>query len=102
MSFRKKLLEARQQRGVFQGDLAKELGTKDSVIGRHEHDEMKPSIEVDAKITEYLDTSLDYLVVKTDLLIDSKILNRIIEIQRLSPEEQKTVFSLMDAYLRDT
>jgi hypothetical protein len=39
---------------------------------------------------------------KTDVLIDSKVLNRIIEIQKLSPDEQKTVFSLLDAFLRDT
>ena len=102
MSFGKRLLEARKRKGVSQEDLAKELGTKGPVIGRYERDEMKPSIEVAAKMAEYLDTSLDYLVGKTDVLIDSKILNRIIEIQRLSPEEQKTVFSLMDAYLRDT
>jgi hypothetical protein len=36
------------------------------------------------------------------VLLDSKILNRIIEIQKLSADEQKTVFSLLDAFLRDT
>jgi hypothetical protein len=53
-------------------------------------------------MAEFLDVSLDYLVGRTDVLIDAKILNRVVEIQRLSPDEQKTVFSLMDAYLRDT
>ncbi|QLH34179.1 MAG: XRE family transcriptional regulator [Cyclobacteriaceae bacterium] len=62
----------------------------------------KPSIEVASKMAELLDVSLDYLVGKTDVLLDSKILNRIIEIQKLSADEQKTVFSLLDAFLRDT
>jgi len=53
-------------------------------------------------MAEQLDVSLDFLVGKTDVLIDSKVLNRIIEIQKLSADEQKTVFSLLDAFLRDT
>lgn len=59
-------------------------------------------IEVASKMAEQLDVSLDFLVGKTDVLIDSKVLNRIIEIQKLSADEQKTVFSLLDAFLRDT
>ena len=57
---------------------------------------------VASKMSELLDVSLDYLVGKTDVLLDSKILNRIIEIQKLSPDEQKIVFSLLDAFLGDT
>lgn len=102
MSFGKRLLEARKRKGVSQEDIAKDLGTKGPVIGRYERDEMKPSIDVAAKMAELLDVSLDYLVGKTDVLLDGKVLNRIIEIQKLNTEEQKTVFSLLDAYLRDT
>lgn len=102
MSFGKRLLDARKRKGISQDELAQHLGTKGPVIGRYERDEMKPSIEVASKMAELLDVSLDFLVGKTDVLIDSKILNRIIEIQKLSPDEQKTVFSLLDAFLRDT
>jgi transcriptional regulator with XRE-family HTH domain len=102
MSFGKRLLEARKRKGISQEEMAKHLGTKGPAIGRYERDEMKPSIEVAAKMAELLDVSLDYLVGKTDVLLDSKVLNRIIEIQKLNADEQKTVFSLLDAYLRDT
>lgn len=102
MSFGKRLLEARKRKGISQDELAKHLGTKGPAIGRYERDEMKPSIEVAAKMAELLDVSLDYLVGKTDVLLDGKILNRIIEIQKLSADEQKTVFSFLDAFLRDT
>lgn len=101
MSFGKRLLEARKRKGISQEELAKHLGTKGPAIGRYERDEMKPSIEVAAKMAELLDVSLDYLVGKTDVLLDNKIMNRIIEIQKLSAEEQKTVFSFLDAFLRD-
>lgn len=102
MSFGKRLLDARKRKGISQDELAQHLGTKGPVVGRYERDEMKPSIEVASKMAELLDVSLDYLVGKTDVLLDSKILNRIIEIQKLSADEQKTVFSLLDAFLRDT
>lgn len=102
MSFGKRLLEARKRKSMSQDELAQSLGTKGPVIGRYERDEMKPSIEVAARMAELLDVSLDYLVGKTDILLDGKVLNRIIEIQKLSPDEQKTVFSLLDAFLRDT
>jgi len=102
MSFGKRLLEARKRKSVSQEDIAKDLGTKGPVIGRYERDEMKPSIDVAAKMAELLDVSLDYLVGKTDVLLDGKVMNRIIEIQKLNADEQKTVFSLLDAFLRDT
>lgn len=95
-------MEARKRKGISQDELAKHLGTKGPAIGRYERDEMKPSIEAAAKMAELLDVSLDYLVGKTDVLLDSKITKRIMEIQKLNAEEQKTVFSLLDAYLRDT
>lgn len=102
MSFGKRLLEARKRKGISQDEMAKHLGTKGPAIGRYERDEMKPSIEIASKMAELLDVSLDYLVGKTDVLLDSKILNRITEIQKLSTEEQKTVFTFLDAFLRDT
>jgi transcriptional regulator with XRE-family HTH domain len=80
----------------------KKLDVHGAVIGRYECDEVKPSIEVAAKIAQVLGVSLDYLVGKTDVLLDSKITKRIMDIQKLSPEEQKTLFSFLDAFLRDT
>jgi transcriptional regulator with XRE-family HTH domain len=91
-----------KRKSIPQDELAQHLGTKGPVIGGYERDEMKPSIEVAAKMAELLDVSLDYLVGKTDVLLDGKISNRIIEIQKLSADEQKTVFSFLDAFLRDT
>ena len=71
------------------------------IIDKYEGDEMNPSIEAAAKMAKILDVSPDYLVGKTDVLLDSKITKRIIEIQKLSAEEQKTVFSFLDVFLRD-
>lgn len=102
MTFGERITLIRKQLKWSQEDLAKKVGTSAPIIGRYKRDEIKPSIEVAAKMAELLNVSLDYLVGKTDVLPDNKIMNRITEIQKLSPDEQKTVFSLLDAFLRDT
>lgn len=102
MTLGQQMTALRKKKGLSQADMGKAVGTSGDIIGRYERDEMKPSIEAAAKMAELLDVSLDYLVGKTDVLIDSKVMNRIIEIQKLNAEEQKTVFTFLDAFLRDT
>ena len=62
MSFGSRLLQARKAKGISQEDFAKMLGTKGPAIGRYERDEMKPSIELAARMAQFLDVSLDWMV----------------------------------------
>jgi len=102
MSFGSRLLEARKNKGISQEELAKYLGTKGPAIGRYERDEMKPSIEVAAKMADYLDVSLDYLVGKTDVQLDGKTMKRILEVQNLKEDTQNKIFDYIDLVIRDT
>jgi len=43
--------------------------------------------------------TLDYLVGNTDLLLDSSILKRIQNIQKLNKEDKSHVFAMLDAFL---
>ncbi|WP_202913847.1 hypothetical protein [Pararcticibacter amylolyticus] len=54
-----------------------------------------------ASIADALEVSLDYLVGNTDLLLDKGILQRIVELQKLAPEEQRDAFKFLDMFLRD-
>ncbi len=72
-----------------------------AVIGRYERDEVKPSIEMATDIANALEVSLDYLVGNTDLLLDNSIIKKIQDIQNLANDDKKTVFALLDAFLRD-
>ena len=101
MSFGKRLVEARKNKGLSQEDVAKYLGTKSPVIGRYERDEMKPSIEAAAKIADYLEVSLDYLTGKTDFAIDTNTLNRILEVQQLPEDIRDKLFYFIDMSIRD-
>jgi len=101
MSFGSRLLEARKKKGISQEELARFLNTKGPVIGRYERDEMKPSIEVAAKMSDYLDVSLDYLVGAADVLVDKKTLNRVLELQKLPEDIQEKIYYFMDMSIRD-
>jgi transcriptional regulator with XRE-family HTH domain len=67
-----------RQRGLHLALFMFYLNTTDSmgdIIGKYERNEVKPSIEVAAKIANALEVSLDYLVGKTPLKWIIKLLN---------------------------
>lgn len=49
-----------------------------------------------------LEVSLDYLVGNTDRLLDSSVLQRIMDIQKLNHEDKTDALKLPDMFLRDT
>ena len=101
MSFGTRLLEIRKSKGFSQADLAEKLNTKPPVIGRYERGEATPSIEVGLKLAKILEVSLDYLTGNTDLELDQKTLQRIIDISKI-PTNYRTFFlKALDALLRD-
>jgi DNA-binding XRE family transcriptional regulator len=77
---------------LSQEDLAQFLGTKGLTIGRYERDEMKPSIEVAAKMA-------DYLVGKADIELDPKTLSRILKVSRFSEQDREHMFFVIDAFI---
>lgn len=99
MSFGTRLLQARKKKGISQEELAKHLGTKGPAVGRYERDEMKPSVEVAAKMAEILEVSLDYLVGQTDEELDKATQKRIMEISKFSDEEKNHIWAVIDAFI---
>jgi len=100
-TFGKRLIAVRKEKKLSQGEVAKQVGTMAVVIGRYERDEVKPSIEVAAKLAQTLGVSLDYLVGSTDLHLDTDIIKRIMDIQKLPNEDKNHIFFLIDGLLRD-
>lgn len=100
MTLGEHITQLRKKKGLSQADLGKAVGTSGDIIGRYERDEVKPSIEVVIKIADTLEVSIDYLVGKTTVELDSKLLKKIQDIQKLSAEDKAHVFALMDAFLQ--
>jgi len=94
-----KITALRKEKGLNREDLGKKVGTSGAVIGRYERNEITPSVEIANKIAEALSVSLDYLVGNTDTFMDKSIMKRIQSIQKLSSEDKKHVFAMLDAFL---
>jgi len=101
MSFGKRLLDARKNKGFSQEELAKKIGTKAPVIGRYEREEMNPSIETAAKLALLLEVSLDFLVGNSDIDVDANTLKRVTELQKLPEEIKEKLFYFIDMSIRD-
>ena len=101
MLFGERLVSVRKAKKISQDELAKRIGAHAPVIGRYERGEVKPSIDVATKIADALEVSLDYLVGHSELHLEHDILDRVLDIQKLSDKDQEHLFAMMDAYLRD-
>jgi transcriptional regulator with XRE-family HTH domain len=102
MTFGERCTRIRKSLKLSQSDVGKKLGIDGDAYGRYERDEVKPSVEMATRISEVLDTSLDYLVGKTQIQFDQKTLERIQEVSKMDDTDQGHVFSLIDAFIAKT
>jgi hypothetical protein len=58
-------------------------------------------VEVAARLADALEVSLDFLVGKSSVDVDSKTLKRLQDIQKLNDQDKSTVLEMVDAFLRD-
>ena len=104
MAIGDKIQMLRKQQGWSQQQLALKIGTSGPIVGRYERGEMTPSVEVAKKLADAFDVTLDFLVDdtgKTTDIKDKAMLHRILEIQTLDAEDQKSIVHVIDSLLRD-
>jgi len=96
-----KITETRKQKKLSQAALGKMIGTSGDVIGRYERGDIKPSIEVVIKLASALEVSIDYLVGMTSMEVNKEDLKRLEDLAKMPEEEKKSLFKVMDAFIRD-
>lgn len=101
MTFGERLSIVRKRRKMSQADVGKIISINGDAYGRYERDEVKPTIEMANKIANALKISLDYLVGNTDLELDTETLKRVEDISKLSDDNKKHIYILLDALIRD-
>jgi transcriptional regulator with XRE-family HTH domain len=102
MTFGEKVLQVRKSLKWSQNDLAQKVGTSAPIIGRYERGEIKPSIEMAAKIADALGVTTDYLLGRSDkIVLDKKILQRIESIESLSEDDKQKIYYFIDMAIRD-
>ncbi len=92
----------RDKKGMSQTELADKSGVSRVMIGKYERGEAAPSIDAAKKIADALEVSLDNLVGEGIYKnFDKKTLQRFKELDNLEEEKKKTLFDLIDTYIRD-
>ena len=72
------------------------------MVGKYERGDASPSIEVAKKIAVALAVSLDYLVGEgINAKLDKQALKRLQDLELLEDDKKKTLFDLIDTYIRD-
>ncbi|SES20498.1 helix-turn-helix domain-containing protein [Pedobacter rhizosphaerae] len=103
MNTGKIIAELRSQKDWSQSDLATKSGISRVMIGKYERDEAVPSIEAAMKIAQAFQVSLDYLAGEgVNASFDKKTVERMQEIESLSPAIKEKLFFFIDTVLRDT
>lgn len=95
------MIRLRKEYNWSQSDLAKKIGTSAPIVGRYEREEIKPSIDVAAKIADALGVTLDYLLGKSDnMVLDKKNLQRLEDLEQLPEEDKKYIFYAIDNLIK--
>jgi len=102
MDFGNTLIKLRKDRSWSQADLADKTGVSRVIIGRYERNEALPSIEVAKNIADAFQISMDQLIGDGQYMnFDKKTISRLQELELLEPDKKKTLFDLIDTYIRD-
>lgn len=96
------IVKLRADKGWSQTDLADKANVSRVMIGKYERDEAMPSIEAAKKIADAFGVSLDLLVGEgVNSSFDKKTLKRMQDLELLEDDKKKTLFDLIDTYIRD-
>ena len=76
MTFGQRLIELREEQGIFQKELAAHLNVSISTISNYENDIHYPDVIILCKLADFFHVTIDYLLGRTDYRYDPATLNR--------------------------
>lgn len=103
--FSNKLKKLRHDRGWSQGQLAKKLDVNTQRISKYERGVITPPSDMMVRIATTYDVSLDYLLrdgfeTAAAKIKNKKLLNKLEAINDLPKDDQETVISFLDAFIK--
>ena len=72
------------------------------IIDRYERNDANPSIDIDKRLANVFEVSLDYLAGSTEQAIDKATLNRLNDINRLEPADKNLVYGFLYSFITKT
>ena len=106
-----RIRELRKSKKLTQTALAMDLGCEQNTLSRIERDLTSPSLELLCRIADYFNTSLDYILYRSDQrysvknkdsLTNSRVEEYMFKLQTLPQERQDTIFVLVDDLIDST
>jgi transcriptional regulator with XRE-family HTH domain len=104
-TFSKRLKEQRETLGMSQSKLASEVGLHQSIIGRYERDEAKPTIDVVSRMAIALNTTVGYLLGENDqadTFKNPEMLKRFKDILSFPKDKREHIFYAIDSMIKTT
>lgn len=100
-----KLRELRKSRGWSQGQLAKKIGADLQRVSKYERGVIWPTMELMVQIAKTFEVSLDFLIrddksAAVAKIKNQKLLHQLEAINDLPEEDQETVISFLDAFIK--
>ena len=90
----------RKQKNLSQAALGKAIGTSGDIIGRYERSIITPSIDVVSKIADVLEVSIDFLIGKTSITVDTEVMKRLEDIEQLDPKAREHLIYTIDSLIK--
>ena len=85
-SFAERLTQLRNEKGLKREDVAKVLGCSVSAVGNYENGNRTPDFDSLIKLVDYFNTTIDYLLGKTDIQTDDRDLQFVCQYTGLSSD----------------
>jgi transcriptional regulator with XRE-family HTH domain len=93
-----RISELRKAKDWSQSQLIKNIEVSREIVGRYEHNDGIPSIDIAKFIANALDESLDYLLGNVGRKIDKISSGRVQEINKLKDADKNLVYVFWDAF----
>jgi transcriptional regulator with XRE-family HTH domain len=103
-NFGEKLRQCRTKKKLSQSQLAKQLNTNHSLIGKYEREEVVPKIDAVIRIAKLLDTTVGFLLGETEqvnIFEDPTMLERLNVIHDFPSNDKSCILYALDAMIRD-
>ncbi len=100
-----KLKQARKQKGLTQGQLAKKIGADIQRISKYERSVLIPTTEIMVKLSVALDVSLDYLLKNgknqvTGKIRDTELIDQFTQVDALPDKDRDILKALLEAFIK--
>jgi transcriptional regulator with XRE-family HTH domain len=103
--FPAKLRDLRKRQGWSQGQLAQKIGADLQRVSKYERGVIWPTMELMVAIAKAFDVTVDFLIrddkqAAVGKIKNRELLNQLEQINDLPEEDQKTVVSFLDAFIK--